>query len=58
VSKSLHIDTKVGDFISFLSTATGFGTVSLKGGVPTLNVVYGKIPVDKVLVAGLVKKMG
>jgi uncharacterized protein (DUF608 family) len=58
VSKSLDIDTKVGDFTSFLSTASGFGTVSLKGGVPALNVAYGKIPVDKVFVAGVVKKLG
>jgi uncharacterized protein (DUF608 family) len=58
VSKTLHIDSKVGDFSSFLSTATGFGTVAFKGGVPTLNVAYGKIPVDKVLVAGIAKKLG
>jgi uncharacterized protein (DUF608 family) len=58
VSKSLHIDTKVGDFTSFLSTATGFGTVTFKGGVPALNVAYGTIPVNKVFVAGIVKKLG
>ena len=28
VDKSLHINSKVGDFTSFLSTATGFGTVT------------------------------
>ncbi|MES2807709.1 MAG: GH116 family glycosyl hydrolase [Bacteroidota bacterium] len=58
VTKALHIDSKVGDFTSFLSTASGFGTVTLQAGVPSLNVAYGKILVDKVLVAGVVKKMG
>ncbi len=58
VTKVLHIDSKVGDFTSFLSTASGFGTVTLKAGVPSLNVAYGKILVDKVLVAGVIKKMG
>lgn len=52
VDKTLFIDSRVGDFTSFLSTATGFGSVSLKAGKPDLEVVYGKIDVDSVIVNG------
>ena len=48
VDKTLYIDSKIGDFTSFISTATGFGNVSLKAGKATLDVVYGKIEVDKI----------
>ena len=34
----------VGDFRSFLSTATGFGTVGVKNGQPFVEVVSGRIP--------------
>ncbi len=50
VDKTLYVDSQVGDFTSFLSTATGFGTVSFKAGKPSLNVLYGKIDVDKTVV--------
>lgn len=52
VTKTLHIGSKVGDFTSFLSTETGFGTVSLKAGKPSMKVVYGSIDVQKVMVSG------
>ncbi|HVS92831.1 MAG TPA: GH116 family glycosyl hydrolase [Mucilaginibacter sp.] len=52
VTKSLHIDSKIGNFTSFLSTDTGFGNVSLKDGRPSLNVVYGKIDVKKAYISG------
>jgi uncharacterized protein (DUF608 family) len=52
VDKTLYIDSKIGDFTSFISTATGFGNVSLKGGRPVLNTVYGKIDVAKIIVSG------
>ncbi|MDR6941011.1 GH116 family glycosyl hydrolase [Mucilaginibacter pocheonensis] len=52
VDKVLHIDSKVGDFRSFLSTNTGFGIVSLRDGKPLLNVVYGKIPVKSFSISG------
>jgi uncharacterized protein (DUF608 family) len=52
VDGTLHIDSKIGDFTSFISTAKGFGTISLKGGKPSLNVAYGSIPVKQVLVSG------
>ncbi len=50
--KTLYIDSKIGDFTSFISTATGFGTVSLKAGKPSLKTVYGNIDVNKTIVSG------
>jgi uncharacterized protein (DUF608 family) len=52
VDKALFIDSKVGDFTSFLSTETGFGTVSLKGNQPSMKVFYGNIVFEKVIVEG------
>ncbi|MEQ8809957.1 MAG: GH116 family glycosyl hydrolase, partial [Imperialibacter sp.] len=52
VDKTLYVDSRVGDFTSFLSTEKGFGTVSLKGGQPSLDVAHGEISVDKVIVSG------
>src|SRR5260221_13869161 len=58
VEKTLYIDSKVGDFTSFISTDKGFGTVMLKGGKPSMNVVYGSIQVEKVLVSGKAAVLG
>lgn len=52
VDSTLFIDSKIGDFTGFISAETGFGTVSLAGGKPSLNVVYGAINVKKVIVSG------
>lgn len=52
VDKTLYVDSKVGDFTSFLSTESGFGTVSLSNGKVTLDVVQGNIPVQKINVSG------
>jgi uncharacterized protein (DUF608 family) len=52
VEKTLYIDSKVGDFTSFLSTETGFGTVSLKSNQPSLRIAYGNINVEKVIMSG------
>lgn len=52
VDKSLHIDSSVGDFTSFLSTHSGFGNVILANGKPSLKTVYGTIAVEKVFVSG------
>jgi len=57
VEKILYIDSKIGDFTSFLSTETGFGTVSLKNNRPSLNIVYGNIPADKVIVSGKISSL-
>lgn len=52
VDKILYIDSRVGDFTSFLSTATGFGNVGLKDGDPFMHVVYGNIDVKTILLSG------
>lgn len=57
VSKTLNIDSQIGDFTSFISTETGFGTVSLKNGEAFIDVVYGQIDVQKTLVSGIEKKL-
>jgi hypothetical protein len=41
----MYVDSKVGDFTSFISTETGFGNVGLKNGKPFLEVDYGEIVV-------------
>ncbi|MBN1851743.1 MAG: hypothetical protein JW829_03435, partial [Pirellulales bacterium] len=53
VDKALYLDSRIGaDFKSFLSTATGFGSVGLVHGAPFLEIRMGKIPVKKVFVDG------
>jgi len=52
IDGTLYIDSKIGDFTSFISTETGFGNVGLKDGKPFLKVVYGKIEPKKILVSG------
>lgn len=52
VSKTLYIDSKVGDFKSFISTNTGFGTIEWKQGKPSLKVLYGEINVNHYKVSG------
>jgi len=52
VDKTLYIDSKVGDFTSFLSTETGFGNVSFKAGKANLKTVYGTINLNKTVVNG------
>jgi uncharacterized protein (DUF608 family) len=50
LNQVMYIDSRIGDFTSFISTATGFGNVSLKNGKPSLNVVYGDITVKEFLI--------
>jgi len=46
VEKTLYIKPQIdGDFRSFLSTATGFGTVGIKDGKPFCDVVEGEIAI-------------
>lgn len=52
VDKNMYIDSKIGDFKSFISTDTGFGTIEWKAGKPVLNVVYGNIDVKRYNVSG------
>jgi hypothetical protein len=51
VDRTLYVDSKIGDFTCFLSTATGFGTVSLQKGKATVSIAYGSIPVEKTVIA-------
>ena len=55
VDRTLFIDSRIGDFTSFLSTDTGFGNVGLKDGKPFLKVVYGTIDAQTVMVSGAEK---
>lgn len=52
VNRILYIDSKVGDFTSFISLETGFGNVGLKNGKPFVKMMYGTINVKKVIVSG------
>ncbi|HEY8917498.1 MAG TPA: GH116 family glycosyl hydrolase, partial [Chitinophaga sp.] len=52
VEKTLYVDSKVGDFTSFLSTESGFGNVSQKNGKVRFNAVSGKLDIRKIVVAG------
>lgn len=56
VERTLYVDSQVGDFVSFISTATGFGTVQLKSGKVTVHVALGTIPIEKVNRAGKISK--
>jgi hypothetical protein len=55
VDKTLYIDSKIGDFTSFLSTETGFGNVGLKNGKPFIKVSYGSLEPQKIIVSGVEK---
>jgi len=57
VDKILHIDSKIGDFKSFITTAKGFGMVHLENNEPRLEVLQGEIVVKKVLVSGKSMKL-
>lgn len=50
VTQTLYVDSRIGGFTSFLSTDSGFGNVVYKNGKATLEVVYGKIPVQKAVI--------
>ena len=49
VDKILHLEPRIhGDFRSFLATATGYGTVGVRGGQPFLDVRAGRIEVARI----------
>jgi hypothetical protein len=50
VDQVLYIDSKIGNFNSFLATDFGFGTVTFKDGKASLDVAYGNIPVKEIKV--------
>lgn len=57
VEKTLYVDSKIGDFTCFLSTQSGFGTVKLTNGKPSLKVVAGSIPAQKAIVSGKITEL-
>jgi uncharacterized protein (DUF608 family) len=50
VDQILYVDSQVGDFTSFISTESGFGTVNYKNGEAKLEVVFGEIPVKETVI--------
>jgi uncharacterized protein (DUF608 family) len=49
VDKVLYLRPRIkGDFRSFISTGTGYGTVGVKGGQPFVEVAEGKIEYEKI----------
>lgn len=48
VDKVLYVNSKIGDFNCFISTAGGFGTVTLKGKTVHLDVKSGEIEVKRI----------
>jgi len=57
VDHTLYIDSKIGDFESFISTETGFGNVSLLKGKASFNMVYGNLDVKKIIVSGVEQRL-
>lgn len=52
VDQTLYVDSKVGDFTAFLSTQSGFGTVTFHEGKPVVKAAQGTIPVKRMVVSG------
>ncbi|GAA4801711.1 non-lysosomal glucosylceramidase [Olivibacter ginsenosidimutans] len=57
VDKTLYMDSKVGDFKSFIATAGGFGVVHFTQNQPRLEVIQGEIPIAQVKVSGKTAKL-
>jgi uncharacterized protein (DUF608 family) len=57
VNKTLYIDSKIGDFTTFLCTGTGYGTVSFRNQKAELKVISGKIPAMKINISGKETKL-
>jgi uncharacterized protein (DUF608 family) len=51
VEKTLYINSQIGDFTSFISTETGFGSVEYKNGKANIQVASGTIPVNKYIIS-------
>ena len=49
VDKVLHLEPRIaGDFRAFLSTASGYGTVGVRGGKPFFDVASGSVEVREI----------
>lgn len=51
VTQQMFINSKVGDFTSFISTETGFGNIGMKNGKPFLETVYGEITLKDYIIS-------
>lgn len=49
VEKTLYVDSKIGDFTTFIATETGFGNVTLSNGKASVDVVSGTIEVERIV---------
>ncbi|MCE1198620.1 MAG: hypothetical protein LWW85_06590 [Marinilabiliales bacterium] len=52
VEQTLYVDSKIGDFTTFLSTETGFGNVAYHQGKVTVTMAYGTLDVRHIRVSG------
>jgi uncharacterized protein (DUF608 family) len=52
VDNTLYVDSKIGDFTSFIATENGFGTVTFANNKALVKVFSGAIPVNKTVIAG------
>ena len=52
VDKTLFVDSKIGDFTSFISTNSGFGTVQLNGKQVSVKMNEGTLEIENVLISG------
>ncbi len=52
VDQIMYIDSRIGDFNSFISTETGYGNVGLKNGKPFFKAVSGELKIKKYIVSG------
>lgn len=57
VTNTLFVNSTVGDFTSFISTAGGFGTVTYKDGKASVNAVHGKIDIKRLIISGKESKL-
>ncbi len=48
-TKTLNVSSQAGDFTSFLSTNTGYATVTIKGTEVSVDVVSGEIKIDRIV---------
>ncbi len=50
VTKTLYVNSQIGDFTCFISTATGFGTVQYKAGKASVQTAFGQIDVKHIVI--------
>jgi uncharacterized protein (DUF608 family) len=56
VDHTLYINSRIGDFTSFISAETGFGNVGLRNGRPYVTMAYGTLDIRKIMVSGVEMK--